>query len=516
MRLRAPAPESDEIERLRAIVETLPGMVWTALPDGRIDWLGEHWYGYTGMARLRRPDAHAWLDRLHPDDAARARAAWQRAMATGQAYAAEYRLRAQDGSHRWFLARAQPQRASDGRILRWCGSCTDIDALKRTQRLTDGFVALVSHALRTPLNAILGWTQVLQKRPEDLDTVRQVADVVERNARAQVRMVDDLLDASRLAAGSLALSREPVELRALVQAAVDEIGPLAQARHIEIDERAGAAPVPVEADAARLRQVLSILLSNALQATREDGRITVRVGIDAGRASVEVADDGCGIAPDELAAVFDRFRSAGAELSRRPSGLGLGLSIARGLVELHGGSIEAASSGPGRGAAFTVRLPLAQAEAAGVPRAPSPGLDNPAQPVERALRPNVLAGLRVLVVDDEADSRALAARVLRDAGARVVQADGADEVSLVLGGGLRPDLVVSDLGMPRVDGYSLVRMLRHLPGAMADVPTIALSGLNLPQDRARAAQAGFGAFLSKPFSPSELVAVAARLTGRHP
>lgn len=511
--------QADDTSRFESLVRVLPQIVWTADSQGRRNWFNERWYEYTGTRRAAvwsvRSRAVDWQGQLHPDDADRVRRAWKHAVASGQACTLEYRLRARDGDYRWFVDHASPVTGSDGQSTHWCGSCTNIEDYKRTQRLTDSLVALVSHALRTPLSAILGWTHVLQRRPDDEATVRQVADIVERNARLQVQMVDDLLDASRIAAGSMALSVERLDLRDVSGPVAAVMRPRFEVRHLELVEQHSTSAVWVQGDRQRLEQVLERLLSNALAFTPDGGRVSVRVHADGDGAVLTVTDNGRGIAPDVLPHVFDRFQRAEATLAKRAGGLGLGLSIVRGLVELHGGTVAAASDGLQRGATFTVRLPLA-ADAHAADVNPIEAADSrpaaAAPPV--ALPADILAGLHVLVVDDEADSRALVARVLRDAGAAVTQADGADEVSIALGRGLRPNLVVSDLGMPRVDGYSLMRMLRELPGAIGEVPTIALSGLNLPQDRARAAQAGFLAFIAKPFSPAELVAVAARLTGR--
>lgn len=376
----------------------------------------------------------------------------------------------------------------------------------------DDFLATLSHELRTPLSAILGWVHIMRRgmdRPADL---LKGLDTIERNSRMQAQLIDDLLDMNRIAAGKVRLDIQPVDPISFIEAALEAVRPAADAKQIRIQRLLDPSVGPLPGDPARLQQVVANLLSNAVKFTPSGGSVQVILARVNSLVEVTVADTGIGIRPEFLADVFERFRQADSSTSRQYGGLGLGLSITRSLVELHGGSVDAKSEGEGKGAVFTVRLPvpLVQEYAAGIERVHPRGLVEVAMPFV----PIDLSGLKILVVDDDADGCELARRIFEDCHAQVfVARDAAQALALVEA--QRPELMVSDIGMPQVDGYELLRRVRALGedrgGGLA---AIALTAFARSQDRVQALHAGFAAHLSKPVQPSELLATAASATGR--
>jgi signal transduction histidine kinase/ActR/RegA family two-component response regulator len=371
-------------------------------------------------------------------------------------------------------------------------------------RLKDEFLAIVSHELRTPLNAIMGWASLLRTGRLDPARSAQALDTIERNVKTQAQIVADLLDVSRIITGKLALEIQPVDLVPVVEAALDVIRPPAAGKQIVLDAR--LEPVdPVSGDPQRLQQVVWNLLANSVKFTPPGGRVEVTLARVGQAARIQVRDTGQGIAPDFLPHVFDRFRQADASTTRRHGGLGLGLAIVRHLVELHGGLVEAESEGHGRGATFTVTLPLRPLQLPfRVPRADADrGLD--------AAELAVLRGLHVLVVDDEPDTREVAAAVLERCGCRVSLADGVAP-ALELFERDRPDVMLVDLAMPGEDGYSLLRRVRERPAAEGgQVPAAALTAHASAEDRARSLAAGFQMHLAKPVAAGTLAWATARL-----
>ncbi len=382
---------------------------------------------------------------------------------------------------------------------------------ERANRLKDEFLATVSHELRTPLNAILGWVRMLREgRVPDANRAR-VFETLERNARAQSQVIDDLLDVSRILSGKLELRREPASLAAVFGAALESMRPAAEAKGValsaDLDESAR-----VLGDEGRLGQLAWNLLSNAVKFTPAGGRIEARVRRDGATAEAAVSDTGQGIAPEFLPHVFERFRQAEGGIARRHGGLGLGLSIVKQLVDLHDGSIEAFSEGEGRGARFRLCLPLDPGLKAPAGPAPDPGALGEAPDLAAAspFRPE-LVGLRVLVVDDEPDARDLVRAILAGQGARVETAASAAEgfAAFVR---FQPDVLVSDIGMPGEDGYSLVRRVRALPADEGGrTPAVALTAFTRAVDRTQALGAGFHAHVAKPVDPSDLTRVIASL-----
>jgi signal transduction histidine kinase/CheY-like chemotaxis protein len=385
------------------------------------------------------------------------------------------------------------------------------EEVERAERARDEFVATVSHELRTPLNAVLGWARLLRLGKLDAAGVARAVETIERSASAQAQIVDDVLDVSRIMRGELRLAVQEVELLDVVDAAVESVRPAAAARHISIGTVLHPQAGHVAGDPARLRQVVWNLVANAVKFTPTGGRVEVRLERDGDDVLVVVRDTGMGIDPAFLPRVFERFRQADSSSTRAHGGLGLGLALVRLLVEAHGGMIQAESAGRDQGATFTVRLPAGPAEA-GRPRARR---DGPAAGARDGPRPLAqLERLRVLVVDDDPDSREVVREVLEQAGAEVATAASTRE-ALDAFRAAPPDILLSDLGMPEQDGYDLIRRVRALdPTRGGRVPAAALTAYTQAEDRHAALTAGYQSYLAKPIDPAELTAAVARLAGR--
>ncbi len=401
------------------------------------------------------------------------------------------------------LVEASQQAAEERKILLDSERQARADA-ERTSQMKDEFLATLSHELRTPLTAILGWAQVLRRGSRDQADLHRGLQTIERNARAQAQLIEDLLDMSSIASGKVRLEMLSLAPAAIVAAAIDTVRPAAEAKQIRIERDFEAAPGMVAGDANRLQQIIWNLLTNALKFTPAGGRIRVGIHREGDQIAVSVRDNGIGIAPAFLGHVFERFRQADATTTRQHGGLGLGLSIVKHLVEQHGGTVSAASEGEGRGACFTVRLPRRRGGHEPL------GAGSDGAPSGRAVAHD-LSGLQVLVVDDEDDARELIKRILNDCNADVLTAATAGE-ALGLLQHTRPDLMLSDLGMPEVDGYGLLDRVRALgPARGGDLPAIALTAFARSEDRIRALSSGFLAHISKPVEPNELIAKVAAM-----
>ena len=377
------------------------------------------------------------------------------------------------------------------------------DEAESANRMKDEFLATLSHELRTPLSAVLGWAVTLRTARLEGPAVARALEAIERNARAQTRLIEDLLDVSRIVNGKLRLDVRPVDIRAVVEAALDAVRPAARLKAIELAPALDAHAGSIQGDPARLQQVAWNLLSNAIKFTPRGGRVEVGLARFATSVELTVRDTGQGIAPAMLPLVFERFRQADSSSARRHGGLGIGLALVKSLTELHGGRAEADSPGLGHGSTFRVRLPVP---------AESIGLEAP-QP-RQALAPGpvaTIADVRVLLVDDDRDSLEMVAALLSRAGAEVRAAHDSDEALRALAV-WRPDVVVSDIAMPGDDGVALLRRLRALPAAQGGgVPAVALTAHGGPDGGAALLAAGFEVHLPKPAEPAELVAVVARL-----
>ncbi|MEJ7728354.1 MAG: PAS domain S-box protein [Polyangiaceae bacterium] len=377
---------------------------------------------------------------------------------------------------------------------------------EEANRIKDEFLATVSHELRTPLNAIVGWATILRSRPLEPAVARAI-EVIDRNAHAQVKIIDDLLDVSRIISGKLRVETRPTDLMALVQQTIDVVRPSAAGKAIQLRVEGSPGPCTVIGDPERLQQVIWNLLSNAVKFTGDGGSVVASVTRELGRTRLCVVDTGSGIDPSFLPYVFDRFKQADSSATRRHGGLGLGLALVRHLLEMHGGTVSAQSAGPGLGSTFTVLLPS---------HMPTPDITDgvvgrvPAVTPTRAIS---LAGIRVLVVDDEADARELVTILLHEAGAEVTAVASAAEALEALPRA-RPHVLVSDIAMPGEDGHALLRRVRALPRDQGGgIPSIALTGYTRSEDRATALAAGFTTHVGKPIQPAELVTAVANIAG---
>ncbi len=374
---------------------------------------------------------------------------------------------------------------------------------ERANRLKDDFVAVISHELRTPLNAILGWTELMQKEPGDAALTVRGLDVVARNTRLQTQLISDLLDVSRIVSGRLHLDVQSVDLASVVDAAIETVEPVTITKGIQIDRELDTSIGPMAGDPARLQQVVWNLLSNALKFTPKGGRVQVTLRQAGSEAEIVVRDNGAGIRPEFLPYVFDRFQQADASRARRFGGLGLGLSIVKNLVQFHAGTVRAESDGEGRGATFTVTLPVA---------APILLREDALSPAAsaRAMTDAVsLEGIRVLVVDDEDDASGFVKELLESCGAAVAVATSAPEALEFLATN-QADILISDIGLPEMDGYELLERIRHQdPAEHAGIPAIALTAFARAEDRTRALLAGYQAHLAKPIESAELIATVA-------
>jgi light-regulated signal transduction histidine kinase (bacteriophytochrome)/CheY-like chemotaxis protein len=520
-------------ERLRLATEAGGVGIWDwDVTTGRVA-LSAEYYRMVGLEPGQFGETFAaFMAAVHPDDRGRVQAALDAARLGRTEFAAEYRLCCPPFADRWVAGRGRFAYSEAGLPVRLVAVAVDVTEAKladaerrelldseraargeaeRASRLKDEFLATLSHELRTPLNAIIGWSVLLRGADVDNADLAEGMDAIERNARVQAQLVEDLLDVSRIIAGKVRLDVQHVELAPVVEASVAALAPAAHNKQVRlqkvIDPRASA----VWGDPARLQQVIWNLLSNAIKFTPKGGRVQVSVALVGSHVELGVTDSGMGIAPEFLPHVFDRFRQADATTTRRFGGLGLGLAIVRHLVELHGGTVEARSGGPGTGATFTVRLPL---------KAMDRSADGP-DGRGRRIAPSFgecpspsLAGLRALVVDDEPDARYLVRRILEQCDVVVTTAASVPEALAAVAAG-RFDVIVSDIGMPEQDGFDLIRRVRALPAdAGGRTPAVALTALARLEDRRRALLMGFQIHVPKPVDPAELLAVVASVAGR--
>lgn len=416
--------------------------------------------------------------------------------------------------HEWIIAglAAQAAIAMDNASLYEAAQRARHDA-EAANRLKDDFLANVSHELRTPLTAIFGWTRMLRAGRLDATGVGHALETIERNARAQEQIIEDILDVSRIITGKIRLEASPIEIAPVIEAAADTLRPTAEARSVRLQTILDTGPHLVFGDAGRLQQIFWNLLSNAIKFTPRDGRVQVTLSRVNSHLEIKVNDTGQGIKPEFLAYVFERFRQADSSTTRGFGGLGLGLSIVRHLTELHGGTVTAESPGEGMGATFTVKLPLAVMRDGFLPPDPDshPRFNTlPSRKVSVEFTEDV-SGVRVLVVDDESDARDLLSAILQQSGAEVRVADSTAQGIMILKQ-WRPDILVSDIGMPQQDGYVLIREVRALPADQGGAtPAIALTAFARSEDRMKALRAGFQTHLAKPVEPIELVVTIAGL-----
>lgn len=508
--------------RLLLVADWMPQLAWLARADGRPFWFNRRWFEYCGQPSDALVEV-GWESLCHPVDRAQVEDGYRRAVQAGDGgWEATFRLRRADGQYRWHLSRAiSIATGSDEDPVLWFGTQTDVteqrqlaekrevlldnERLARREaeganRLKDEFLAMLSHELRTPLTAMLGWSQVLSRTEPDAALVRQGVEIIERNAQVQSQIIEDLLDMSAIASGKLRLDRRAQRLGVLVDAAVLTVLPAARARGIAIVLDGPADPV-VLADSARLQQALSNLLTNAIKFSPPGSTVRLCIREAGDRAEVAVRDDGIGMRADFLPHVFERFRQADGSNTRLHGGLGLGLAIVRQLMELHGGSVRAHSDGLGLGSTFTLTLPIHAA--------PS----SLAVPGRLRRHESSLAGRTLLIVEDQEDTRSLLRLLLEARGATVIEAASAGEALILFERRELPDLLVSDIGLPGLDGFEFLVGWRRAEAARQcrPIPAIALSAFVDERHVAQIDAAGFDARLAKPVDIEAFVATALRL-----
>jgi PAS domain S-box-containing protein len=496
-------------------------------------WLNRPWLEFTGRTMDQELN-RGWEDGVHPSDIERFREVYSSSFDTRQPFEMDYRLRRHDGIYRWVLDRGIPITGSDGTFLGYMGGVIDINERKsaeenseamlrieqaarveaeRAALMKDEFLATVSHEMRTPLTAMLGWVQMLRSGSLAGDAVPHALETIERNARAQAKLINDLLDMSRILSGRLRLDIQQVNLTDIVEAAISTAEPAAAAKKISVVRQFEAEAESVSADASRLQQVIWNLLNNAIKFTPSGGEVKVVMKRLESQMEITVSDSGEGIEPEFLPHVFERFRQQDSSTDRRHQGLGLGLSIVKQLVELHGGSVRALSEGVGKGAAFTVVVPLSNTY---IRRAAEPLAQRKEEHPPAMEAPPSILGVKVLVVDDDNDARELLRSILAHHGASVrTAASAADAIKEFAA--KPPQILLSDIGMPGEDGYELIRKIRALDSQEAKrVPAVALTAFARSEDRRRAIGAGFNMHLSKPVEPAELLTIVASLTKGSP
>jgi signal transduction histidine kinase/DNA-binding response OmpR family regulator len=405
--------------------------------------------------------------------------------------------------------RKQAESARAQMLLREQAARADAEQANRTK---DEFLATLSHELRTPLSAILGWSHLVRTGKLNEPQMSRAFETIERNARSQSQLIDDLLDVSRIITGKLQIEPQPIDLCEVIEDSIEGVRPALEAKNIQLETRLEAAGCFVLGDANRLQQVFWNLLSNAVKFTRENGNVRVAVTRVAEQVQVSVSDSGIGITPEFLPHIFDRFRQADGSTTRVHGGLGLGLSIVRHLVQLHEGEVSVESAGKDQGATFAVSLPVSsQVSADEIEKQRSMEQEGDGLPAKFS---TLLEGMRILVVDDEADSRELVATILTRCSAQVRSCESAQE-ALKLFKVWKPDVLVSDIGMPNEDGYSLIQKLRRQRLKLArEIPAVALTAYATDDDRDRALSAGFQMHVAKPIEPETLVKSIADVTGR--
>ena len=503
---RAEASLLESEEKLRLLADTIPQLAWMARPDGHIFWYNRRWYDYTGTTP-EEMEGWGWQSVHDPQMLPAVLERWKGSITSGEPFDMVFPLRGSDGQYRPFLTRVNPLKDESGRTLYWFGTNTDIGEIKRMEealrdadRRKDEFLATLAHELRNPLAPIRNSLQILKMPRVDAATAQQTRDMMERQVHHLVRLVDDLLDVSRVMRGKIELRREPVELATVVARAVETAQPLIEVQGHQLTISLPHDSLLLDADPIRLAQVVGNLLTNSAKYTEANGRIGLTAHREGDYAVLYVRDTGIGIAPDMLPHVFELFVQADHASTKAHGGLGIGLTLVRSLVEMHNGTVEARSAGLGKGSEFIIRFPLLiQAKAVRDQlESREAGQETPS------------SGHRLLVVDDNHDAANSLAMLLRMQGHEVrVAHDGLSAIDAARA--FQPELVFLDIGMPGMDGYEVTRRLRQMPG-MDGVPLVALTGWGQQEDRHRTAEAGFNHHLVKPLDPNTLNELLAQLT----
>jgi PAS domain S-box-containing protein len=485
--------------RLATLTAALPALLFSTTADGRIDYVNDRFFEYSGIER-DTPLAPAWQRIVHPEDLPRVLASWDESVRSGRDLNIECRLQRADGVFRWFKGYATQLCDERRGVCKWLGVALDIHDQKKAEaelqdanRRKNEFLAMLAHELRNPLAPIRNSAHILQMLSVGEPRLKTTTEMIGRQVNHMARLIDDLLDVARITQGKITLRRAPLELAPLLYNAVEAVRPFIDARGQELRIEAPPEPLYLEADATRLTQVVSNLLSNASKYTDAGGRIALSAKADGDEVVVCVSDNGIGIAPELMPHLFDPFTQSDRSLDRSQGGLGIGLSLVKRLVEMHGGRVDPKSAGLGQGSSFTVRLPALPAER--MPRhlaqQPLPGAPPSATP------------LRVLVVDDNVDAEQSVSLLMRLEGHEVRAAhDGLEAVREAAA--FRPDVVLLDIGLPGMTGYEVARRLREMPQAR-DAALVAVTGYGQAEDRQQALDAGFQHHLVKPVEPSALI-----------
>lgn len=479
--------------RFRALADNIPQLAWMTDETGYIFWYNQRWYDYTGTT-LESMRGWGWQKVHHPDHVERVTEKFRAHVAAQAAWEDTFPLRSRGGEYRWFLSRAFPIRDAGGRVTNWFGTNTDIteeraaqEALREADRRKNEFISLLSHELRNPLSPIRASVYLLERKGLDPQTSARALAVISRQTEHLSRLVDDLLDVTRITQGKITLAKARTDLSALLRSTVEDYRAVIEGAGIQLHLEGADSPAHADADADRIRQVVGNLLQNAAKATPPGGRIVVAMAPEDGLVRISVRDNGIGIEPSLLASLFEPFVQGPRSLDRSQGGLGLGLALARGIVKLHGGRLDAASAGPGHGATFTMLLPAAQALAQA---------DAPSRPREQRER----SSRRVLIVDDNRDAADSLAQLVRLFGhVPVVAYDGPEALSIARD--RRPDVILCDIGLPGMNGYDLARRLK---AEFKSMTLVAVSGYAQEEDRRQSAEAGFEGHLAKPADPEDI------------
>jgi len=486
-------------ERFRSLAERMPHLVWESDAQGNATYHSRRWFDYTG-ASSEESLGDRWLSHFHPDDRNFVLSEWHKAIGSAGEYALdiEVRLRRGDGAYRWFRLTGEPVPDATGAVDKWVGTCTDIEERRRAEeglreadRRKDEFLAMLAHELRNPLAPIRNTVKLLRQSGHSDAASEWGRDVIERQVEQLTRLVDDLLDVSRITRGKIQLQLEPLDLATVVAGAVETSRPVIDLRRHRLQLSLPDEPVRVQGDLVRLTQVVSNLLNNAAKFQEERGEIALGVAREGDQAVIRVRDRGVGIPTEMLGKVFDLFAQVERSVDRSEGGLGIGLSLVKNLVELHGGTISAASRGRGHGSEFVVRLPCSTADQAAAER------ESPSAPEAGLVRP-----LRVLIVDDNRDAAESLAMVL---GMRGYDASVCHDGFAALEAAQRtqPQIVLLDLGLPGLDGFEVCRQLRRQGLDKAHI--VAITGYGQDDDRRRTREAGFDDHFVKPVDPDRLM-----------
>lgn len=513
-RRRAEVRLRDSRERFRTLMDSLPQMVWTSERNGLLfDYINARAREYTGLSLDKTTAKQQWHDAIHPDDVAPVSARWADSISRGVPFEAEYRVRRHDGVYRWHLERAMPVHDESGRLIRWVGSGTDIDDKKRAEQALleedqrkDEFLAVLAHELRNPLVPIRNALYLLRRCTPGTPAFDRAVSIVERQVALMARLIDDLLDMSRIAGGEIVLQKERVDLAEVIRTILDDRRENLETKGLTVVADLPPEPIWIDADVARIGQVVTNILENAVRYTDRAGATVVVVARAAeDRAVLSVADQGVGLDATELERIFAPFVQV--PIPGRPRvGLGLGLAMVRRLVVLHGGTVEASSAGVGCGSTFTVRFPLANGRATSL-REPPAALPAPAPARDRR------GPKRILVVEDNTDA-AESLRLMLELDGHEVEVVSSGEAGVARARVVRPDVVLSDIGLPGMSGNELARVLRAEAGMRTHL--VAITGYGQPQDQEEALRSGFECHITKPFDYGYLAQVLENLEGCGP